>query len=152
MKNKIILGVIGIFAVLQLFRIEKVAYEEPNEQGLVAMEQPSIEVKKLLDETCLNCHSNQIDYPWYSEIAPVSWWIADHIEEGREHLNFSEWGAYSAGKKEHKAEECWEEIEEKEMPLESYVFAHSEADLNDEQRELLIAYFKNLQKKYKKKA
>jgi hypothetical protein len=148
MKNKIILGVILVFAVMQLFRIEKVEYEEPTENGITMYESPSKQVTQLLDETCLNCHSNQITYPWYSEIAPVSWWIADHIEEGREHLNFSEWGQYSAAKKEHKAEESWEEIEEKEMPLESYVVAHSEADLTAEEREILIKYFKSLQAKY----
>jgi hypothetical protein len=149
MKNKILLGLVLVFSVMQLFRIEKVEFEEPTSNGIVSYEKPSIEVTQLLEETCLNCHSNQIDYPWYSEIAPVSWWIADHIEEGREHLNFSEWAQYSDAKKEHKAEESWEEVEEKEMPLESYTYAHSEADLTAEQREILIEYFKKLQSKYK---
>ena len=149
MKNKIILGVILAFAVMQLFRIEKVEYVEPNEMGIIKYENPGQEVAQLLDETCLNCHSNQITYPWYSEIAPVSWWIADHIEEGREHLNFSEWGIYKSGKKAHKAEESWEEIEEKEMPLESYVIAHKEADLSQEQRAILIQFFKELEGKYR---
>ena len=148
MKNKIILGVILVFAVMQLFRIEKVEYQEPTENGVILFEMPNKQVAQLLDETCLNCHSNQIIYPWYSEIAPVSWWIADHIEHGRKHLNFSEWGNYPPGKKAHKAEECWEEVEEKEMPLESYVFAHSEADLSAEEREILVQYFKKLENKY----
>ncbi len=148
MRNKIVFGVILVFAVMQLFRIEKVEYQQPTENGIKMYENPSSQITQLLDETCLNCHSSQITYPWYSEIAPVSWWIADHIEEGREHLNFSEWGQYSVAKKEHKAEESWEEIEEKEMPLKSYVFAHSEADLTSEEREILIEYFKKLQAKY----
>lgn len=149
MKNKIGLVVVLVFAVMQLFTIEKVEYEEPSELGLVQLEKPGPQITKLLEETCLNCHSNQITYPWYSQVAPVSWWIADHIEEGREHLNFSEWGNYSAGKKAHKAEESWEEMEEKEMPLESYVIMHAEADLNDEDRELLIQFFRGLEEKYK---
>lgn len=149
MRNKIILGLMGVFAVMQLFRIGKVEYKEPTTSGILSYEKPSIEVTKLLEETCLNCHSNQIDYPWYSEVAPISWWIADHIEEGREHLNLSEWAQYSNAKKEHKAEESWEEVEEKEMPLESYTYMHSEADLTAEQREILIEYFKKLQAKYK---
>lgn len=148
MRNKIALRVVLVFVVMQLFRIDKVEYQEPTENGIKMYENPSIQITQLLDETCLNCHSNQITYPWYSEIAPVSWWIADHIDEGREHLNFSEWGQYSAAKKVHKAEESWEEIAEKEMPLESYVFAHSEVDLTAEEREILIQYFKNLQVKY----
>ena len=149
MKNKIILAVILVFGIMQLFRVEKFDYQEPTENGVILYEMPSKQVAQLLDETCLNCHSNQIDYPWYSEVAPVSWWIADHIEEGRERLNFSEWGQYSDAKKEHKAEESWEEVEEKEMPLESYTYLHSEADLTAEEREILIEYFKTLQAKYK---
>jgi hypothetical protein len=66
MKNKILLGLVLVFAVMQLFRIEKVEFEEPTSNGIVSYEKPSIEVIQLLEETCLNCHSNQIDYPWYS--------------------------------------------------------------------------------------
>ena len=151
MRNKILLGLVLVFAVMQLFTIEKVKYEEPTANDLVNYEPLISEVTELLKETCLNCHSNQITYPWYSEVAPVSWWIADHIEEGRERLNFSEWGNYSSGKKSHKAEESWEEMEEEEMPLPSYVFAHSEADLSEKEREILIQFFKTLEAKYKTK-
>ena len=149
MRNKIILGVIGVFAVMQLFRIEKFKHEEPTANDILLYEQPSEQVAQLLTETCLNCHSNQITYPWYSEVAPVSWFVVDHVDEGREHLNFSEWGKYKAGKKAHKAEESWEEVEEKEMPLESYVIMHSEADLTSEEREVLVQFFKWLEAKYK---
>ena len=152
MRNKIILGAILVFAVLQLFRIEKVEHQEITTDDFLKIESPSEEVVTIMKASCLNCHTNRIDYPWYSEIAPVSWWIADHIEEGREHLNFSEWGLYSDAKKEHKAEESWEEVEEKEMPLESYAFMHSEANLSDEEREVLIKFFKKIQLKYKIKA
>ncbi len=148
MKNKIILGILLLFAVMQLFRIEKVENQEPTEMGLLLSENQSVEITNLLQETCFGCHSNQIIYPWYSEIAPVSWWIADHIEHGRKHLNFSEWMNYSTKTRVHKAEESWEEIEEKEMPLESYAFAHEEADLNAEERQILVDFFKSLQQKY----
>ena len=148
MKYKIGLVIVLIFAVMQFFVAEKVPYKEPNDQDFLAIEQPSEEVTLLVKTICYDCHSNQITYPWYSEIAPISWWLNDHIEEGREHLNFSEWGIYSSEKKEHKAEECWEEVEEEEMPLTSYTVVHRDADLSEEQRALLIAYFKDIEEKY----
>ncbi len=149
MKFKIGLGIVLIFAVLQLFNNEKVPYEDPNELDFLLIENPEEKAELLIKNICYNCHSNQIKYPWYSDVAPVSWWINDHIEDGRKHLNFSNWGKYIAEKKSHKAEEAWEEIEEKEMPLQSYTFIHREANLTDEQRELLISYFKTLELKYK---
>ncbi len=148
MKYKIGLGIVLIFAITQLFIAERTPFVEPTGNDFIAIEQPSSEVELLLKTICYDCHSNQINYPWYSDIAVVSWWLQDHIEEGREHLNFSEWGSYAAGKKEHKAEECWEETEEGEMPLESYTFTHRDADLSDDQRALLVAYFKEIEAKY----
>lgn len=145
MRNKIILGLVAVFVVMQLFRIEKVEYKEPTNNGILLYEKPGERVTQLLKETCLNCHSDQIIYPWYSEIAPISWFVADHIEEGREHLNFSEWGLLTRDRRAHKAEESWEEVEEKEMPLESYIIMHNEADLTTEDREILIRFFKKLE-------
>jgi hypothetical protein len=149
MRNKIILILVLVFAVMQLFTIDKVPFKEPGAEDLFSIESAPDEVKDIILSTCYDCHSNQVNYPWYSEIAPVSWWVQDHIEEGREHLNFSAWGNYPAGKKAHKAEEAYEEIEEEEMPLPSYVFAHSEARLNEEQKQLLIKWFKSLEEKHK---
>ena len=148
MKYKIGLFIVLIFAATQLFVAEKTPFIEPTADDFLAIEKPKDEVAILLKTICYDCHSNQINYPWYSDIAVVSWWVQDHIEEGREHLNFSDWGTYPSGKKEHKAEECWEEIEEGEMPLESYTFIHRDADLSDEQRELLVQYFKEIEAKY----
>ena len=65
-----------------------------------------------------------------------------NIEEGREHLNFSEWGKYTERRKKHKLEECWEEVEENKMPLNSYLWVHGEAKLSEEQASLLIDWFK----------
>ena len=73
----------------------------------------------LLESACYDCHSYKTKYQWYSNIAPVSWWLGHNVEEGREHLNFSTWGNYPTEKAEHKLEECAEEVDEGEMPLNS---------------------------------
>lgn len=149
MKNKIALILVLIFAVLQLFTPEKIEEEvNPNIdflQNTKISDGLAIQIKN----TCYDCHSNKPAYPWYSRIAPVSFWIHDHIEEGREHLNFSEWGNYSADKKAHKLEECYEEIEEDEMPLYSYTIMHGDAQFSDEEKEELIAFFKAQEANYR---
>ena len=149
MKNKIALILILVFAVMQLFTIEKVEFKEPDTNDLFAIENVEEGIEVLIRKNCYDCHSNQVKYPWYSNLAPVSWWIQDHIEHGREHLNFSEWGTYSAKKKAHKAEEAYEEVEEGEMPLPSYAFIHRHANLNDDEKHELEEWFKGLEAKYK---
>lgn len=149
MKYKIGLVVVLLFAITQLFVAEKTPFVEPTENDFIALERPDQKVELMLKTICYDCHSDQISYPWYTDIAVVSWWIQDHINEGREHLNFSDWGKYPKGKKAHKAEECWEEVEEGEMPLPSYTFVHRDADLSDEEREALVQYFKTIEAKYK---
>ncbi len=149
MKNKIGLIVVLIFAVLQIFNSEKVPFQEPTGADIFAQEEAGEEVQLLVKQVCYNCHSNQVKYPWYASISPLSWWIQDHIDHGREHLNFSEWGTYTAKKKAHKAEEAMEELEEEEMPLGSYITMHGEADLSSEERELLINWFATVEGRYK---
>jgi hypothetical protein len=76
--------------------------------------------------------------------------LKNHIEGGKKHLNFSEFGNYSAKKQAHKMEECYELVEENEMPLSSYTIIHKEAVLDATQKEVLINYFKEIEKGIKK--
>lgn len=85
-----------------------------------------------LRTSCYDCHSNQTDLPWYSKVAPFSWLLADHIKEGRSHLNFSEWGTYSTRKKIGLLEETIDEVESGAMPLKSYLLIHRKARLDEE--------------------
>tara|TARA_R100001015_G_C4619142_1_gene175774 strand:- start:178 stop:627 length:450 start_codon:yes stop_codon:yes gene_type:complete len=148
LKKKIALILILIFAVLQIIPREKNENKAPTDADLFAVEEASSELQILIKGACYDCHSYQSEYPWYSNIAPFSWWIDDHIEEGREHLNFSDWSKYKAEKKSHKAEEAVEEIKEGEMPLESYQLAHSSARLSDEETALILNWFSRIHLKY----
>jgi hypothetical protein len=103
---------------------------------------PVPEVAAVLKETCFDCHSDQTRYPWYAEVAPISYWLADHIKNGQKHLNFSKWSEYSVKRKDHKLEEVIEMVEEREMPLDSYTWTHDEANLTDAQVEALITWAK----------
>jgi len=142
MLKKIGLGLFAIFVIIQFFRIDKENPEVVPRKDFITQETPPESVQTMLKNACYDCHSNETKYPWYSNVAPISWWLADHIEEGREELNFSEWADYPLKKQIHKMEECWEMLEEGEMPLESYLITHSEAELTSDQKEMLIEFFK----------
>lgn len=104
------------------------------------------EAGSMLKKACFDCHSNYTRYPWYSYVAPASFVLADHVKEGREELNFSQWGTYSDKKKAHKLEESIEALREGWMPLSGYVALHDEADLSAEQRNFLAAQLERIMK------
>jgi len=144
--KKIAIGIVASAVLIQFIRIDTTNPPVTPQKDFIAINQPDEEVQNLLNSACYDCHSNTTSYPWYAQIAPVSWWLKDHVNEGREELNFSNWGDYSAKKADHKLEECIELVKEREMPLESYTWTHTEAKLSDEQRTLLTSFFQSLRK------
>jgi len=132
------------FIVIQFFRIDKSVPEYSKSNDFVAIENPDKNISSILTNACYDCHSYETNYPWYAEVAPFSWWIGEHVEEGRKHFNFSLWGDYDAGKKDHKLEECISEIEKNKMPDANYVRMHSAAKISDEDKNNLLAYFQKL--------
>ena len=139
MKKKILIGIAVLLVVIQFVRIDKTVPESNPEDDIINMLQPSEKVATLLKSNCYDCHSNEVKYPWYSNIAPISWVVEHHIDEAREHLNFSTWGSYDTKKQLHKLEESFEEMEEGEMPLTGYVKIHGE--LSEADKELLEDWF-----------
>ena len=108
-----------------------------NPDDILVNNEISQEVSDILKTACYDCHSNETSYPWYSYITPVSWFLFEHIEHGREELNFSEWSALRKSRKVRKLNEIGEEVSEGEMPLGSYLIMHSDADLSEEQRKMI---------------
>ena len=87
-------------------------------------------VLEQLRVSCFDCHSDQVDLPWYSKVAPSSWLLAGHINEGRSHLNFSEWGNYNSREKIGALGAISDEVASGKMPLKSYLLIHREAMLD----------------------
>ncbi len=137
-----LLGLLAFLVIAQLFRPDRSVPETPPEQDFLAITQPPVPIMEIIQTVCYDCHGHTTVYPWYAEIAPVSWWLQDHINEGRSHLNFSIWGSYSPKKAAHKLEECFEEVASGEMPLNSYTWMHANARLTEEQRSALVGWFK----------
>jgi len=102
------------------------------------------DVQQLLETSCYDCHSNNTNYPWYNKIQPVSWFLEHHIEEGKEELNFSDFGSYSGRKQKSKLKSVISQIEDDKMPMPSYTFMHADAKLSEADKKLLINWVANL--------
>ena len=99
-----------------------------------------VDVQKVLQKACYDCHSNSTVYPWYSYVQPVSWWLTDHIKEGKKRLNYAEFGTYTLLKQSKKLKEVITEIKEDEMPLCSYTFIHQDAVLTPKEKQAVIQW------------
>ncbi|MBW3522585.1 MULTISPECIES: heme-binding domain-containing protein [unclassified Chryseobacterium] len=141
--KKVIIVLLVAFIMIQFFPIDKTNKPlDPGMDFLKIKTHTSPEITKLITNSCYDCHSDETKYPWYTNLAPASWWIKNHIDEGRKHLNFSTFATYEPKRQIHKMEECVEMLEKHEMPLESYYLGHQDAKLTDAQRKDLITYFK----------
>jgi hypothetical protein len=126
LRSLLVLG--GLLAVAQLLPFGRVA--NPPVRAEPAWDSPR--TRELAARACFDCHSNQSKRQWY-HLAPASWWVAHHVREARQHLNFSEWD-----REQEHAEEAPEEVEEREMPLRSYLLVHPAARLTDGERAELV--------------
>jgi len=135
-----------LVAAIVLVSIQYIPMDQPNPPVLAEVDAPA-NVKRVLERSCYDCHSNQTRWPWYSRIAPLSWLITRDVHEGREHLNFSMWDRLSAKDQAEKLDELGEEVEEGEMPLWFYLPLRPEARLSAEDRELLLSWSRNASEK-----
>lgn len=147
--KKIALLLLIILLISQFFGPEKNEGSLESVTAFIAETNPPENVKKILETTCFDCHSAKTTYPWYNNITPVNYWLDAHVKDGKKHLNFSKWNDYSVKKKEHKMDELYEEVEKGEMPLNSYTWTHSEANLTQEQIDAVVVWGKKVQDNYK---
>ena len=125
------LSLVVVFLLMQLKQPDRT--NPPVES---AIEAPP-EIAAILQRSCNDCHSHQTEWPWYSYVAPVSWWVGEHVEHARGDLNFSRWPVLDFEALEHMFEEIDEQIGKDEMPLKSYLILHPEARLSDEDKAAL---------------
>ena len=147
--KKILISLLVVLVIAQFFGPEKNDGDMATVASFLEETNPPQDVKKILETTCFDCHSAKSTYPWYNAITPVNYWLDEHIQDGKKHLNFSKWNEYSLKKKEHKMDELHEEVEEGEMPLNSYTWTHSEANLSPAQIAAVVTWGKKVQADYK---
>lgn len=145
MKKKIALLALVILIICQLFQIDKT--QKPVDPNLDFFNSAvnDAQAMTLIKQACKDCHSHEVNYPGYTKVQPIGWWIKGHIKSGVKKLNFSEWNSYSSEKKQSRLQECIEVLEENRMPLKSYTWLHEEGKLSEEDKLKIIALFKNLQ-------
>lgn len=136
-----ITGVIVIlaFVIIQFFQPEK-NISNDDQNLIFNKEQLPEQVKNVLTNSCIDCHSDNTKYLWYHKIAPVSWLVSNDIKKGKKELNLSKWGEMDKYDKISALEDIRQELEQKTMPIKAYVIMHRKAKLTDEDRAAMFTW------------
>ncbi len=138
MLRKILLGLLVGLVVIQFIRPVKNEAAEMSANDIEKHYEVPDNVKATLKKACRDCHSNNTEYPWYSQIQPAAWWMDGHVQDGKKHFNLSEFASYPPKKADHKLEELIESQQDHWMPLESYTWIHKDAILSQSEKQALI--------------
>ncbi len=135
--------VVAIVLVIQVIPVERNVSTVPPGQSFEKTEKVPANVAAILKVSCYDCHSNNSRYPWYSELQPGAWFMAQHITKGRDELNFDEFNNYSKRRKKAKIKSIISQIEKDEMPLKSYRMMHGNARLSADKKKELLDFFRD---------
>ncbi|HTL80934.1 MAG TPA: heme-binding domain-containing protein [Bacteroidia bacterium] len=133
-KKQIGLFLLILFVAIQFYRPSRNTGSADGPNDITHYTTVSPEVKTVLETSCYDCHSDHTEYPWYTNIQPVGWWMAGHVSDGKRALNFSQFTTYGIQRKMRKFKQIADEINEGEMPLDSYLWIHRYAILTDAQK------------------
>jgi hypothetical protein len=136
------ISLVVLLVVSQAIRPAKTNPAVDETQTMEANTHMSPEVATIMERACSNCHSSRTTWPWYSQVAPVSWFIVSDVNDARRKWSLSDWGTYKPDKKASKLQEICEQVEQGEMPLESYVLIHPTAKLSESDKQLLCDWAK----------
>jgi hypothetical protein len=132
--------VLGMFAALQLIRPDRTNPPVDPALRIDAHVTVPADIGAILDRACRDCHTNQTRWPWYSHVAPPSLLLAHDVREGRDELNFSEWGDYDEETASEQLEDICDQVRQRQMPLRPYTWMHPEARLSDDDVQRLCAW------------
>jgi hypothetical protein len=138
----LVIVVVAALVIMQFFRIDKTNPPVVQADSLEAAVTVPDNVRAIMKTSCDDCHTNNTVYPWYSNVAPMSWFLKNHIDDGRKNLNFSVFNTYAPKKKVNRLEGICKLVESKEMPLPSYLWIHRDAILTDDQSKILCDWAK----------
>lgn len=144
MKKKILGVIVIIFVGIQFIRPERNESAGITANDISQHYHVPTRVQEILQRACNDCHTNNTIYPWYTNIQPVGWWMQHHVDEGKRALNFNKFGTYAPKKQDHKMEEVIEMVEQDEMPLNSYLWIHRNAQLSAADKKALIDWAKQV--------
>ena len=138
MRKAILWLVVGLLAVFALVQLVPYRRNHSNPAVVAEPQWDSPQTRDLAVRACFDCHSNETEWPWYSNLAPVSWLLQRDVDEGRSHLNFSEWNLPQG-----EAHDVAEVVSEGEMPPWFYLPLHASARLTPAEKQALVAGLQN---------
>lgn len=131
------LALLAILLILQFFQPEQNNAPVDAELDMLAVLAPPEHIWALSRNACYDCHSNQTIYPWYEKVSPVSWYLHKHIQDGKEDLNFSDYGKMDKVDRIGALVDFCNVLDAGTMPLQSYLLLHKNARLSQEEKETL---------------
>ncbi|MGW8314137.1 MAG: heme-binding domain-containing protein [Bacteroidales bacterium] len=143
LKGIAIIAIVALVGI-QFIPISRNMSKDVPSTDFILTFQPTENVANILKTSCYDCHSNNTDYPWYSHIQPVGLLLENDISDGKENLNLSEFGTYSARKQISKLTMMMNQIEDKKMPLPAYTFMHHNAKLSMEDKKAITGFLESL--------
>jgi hypothetical protein len=143
MLKKILIALLVIFVLIQFYRPARNHSGDTTHDISTKFPVPD-SVAQVLAVSCNDCHTNNTRYPWYAEIQPVNYWLSDHIKDGKRHLNFNTFTALAAARQFKRMDDCLEQIDSSEMPLDSYTWIHKDAILTPASKALLKGWFQSI--------
>lgn len=128
----------GLLVVIQFIQPERNISMEAYPSDISRIYPIPEKVQGILKNSCYDCHSNNTRYPWYANIQPGGWWLASHIKEGKQELNFNEFGKYSLRRQQSKLKAIAGTIKDGTMPISSYTLIHKNARLSKAEQDLIL--------------
>ncbi len=132
---------LGVFILIQIIRPDRENFPIDEKKAL----HPPKQVEEIMQRACNDCHTNHTNFPWYSNIAPLSWTIDYHVDVGRERFNISNWSDIPKKEKKRLINRAIQTVRNNVMPLPSYKWLHKDARLTQKEKQILINYFESLQ-------
>ena len=139
LQIKRLLAWLGLALLVALVVLQFFPAQRTNPRVQIEIDAPE-QVATILQRACYDCHSNETRWPWYSYVAPASWYVVDHVRAARADLNFSEWPAFDYQLQELALDDIREQLVTGEMPLTSYTLLHPSARLTEEERRILVEW------------
>jgi cytochrome c551/c552 len=133
----VVIVIAALLLAIQLFRPARTNPAVDESQTIFARTQMTPSVAAIFNRSCVDCHSNKTVWPWYTNVAPVSWFIVNHVNTGRSLLNLSEWARLDPDRQDRKLRQICDEVQDGAMPLSSYTPLHPGSTLSDQDKKTL---------------
>jgi Haem-binding domain len=143
--KKLLIGLVVVFIIIQFIRPAENHSSAVSTNDIAVLFPMSDSVRSILAKACYDCHSDNTRYPWYNRVQPVTWWLNNHVTDGKRHLNLSEFGSYPADRQEKKMKGIVKEIQSGDMPLDSYLWIHKDAVLTETEKQTLIHWAQSIE-------